>query len=74
MSADIRWHQRFQNFERGFILLRSALEGRGIEESSDLELEGLIQRFEYTFELAWKTLKDYLEHNVSCLLRSHRHP
>ena len=62
MGADIRWHQRFRNFERGFILLRSALEERGIDEFSDLELEGLIQRFEYTFELAWKTLKDYLEH------------
>ena len=28
---------------------------------SDLEKEGLVQRFEYTFELAWKTLKDFLE-------------
>lgn len=63
MSADLRWEQRFRNFERGFILLRSALEERGIKEFSDLELEGLIQRFEYTFELAWKTLKDYLEYS-----------
>ena len=63
MNADLRWQQRFHNFERGFILLRSALEERGIEEFSDLELEGLIQRFEYTFELSWKTLKDYLEHS-----------
>ena len=28
---------------------------------SDLEKEGLIQRFEYSYELAWKTMKDYLE-------------
>lgn len=56
---DIRWKQRFDNFERAFILLRSAFDKEG--EFSDLEKEGVIQRFEYTFELAWKTLKDYLE-------------
>ena len=60
MNPDIRWKQRFQNFGRGFVLLREALE-RGPEALSMLEKEGVIQRFEYTFELAWKTLKDYLE-------------
>jgi len=60
MNPDIRWKQRFQNFDRGFVLLREALE-RGPEALSMLEKEGVIQRFEYTFELAWKTLKDYLE-------------
>jgi nucleotidyltransferase substrate binding protein (TIGR01987 family) len=62
MSEDIRWQQRFENFESAFLLLRSALENRATGAFNDLELEGLVQRFEYTFELAWKTLKDYLEH------------
>lgn len=61
--TDIRWQQRFQNFDRAFVLLRSALEERAIEQLSDLEQEGLIQRFEYSYELSWKTMKDYLEEN-----------
>ena len=60
MNADIRWKQRFQNFDRAFLLLREALE-RKPEALSMLEKEGVIQRFEYTVELARKTLKDYLE-------------
>jgi len=60
MSLDIRWQQRFQNFDRGIALLREALEN-GPSALSPLEKEGVIQRFEYTFELAWKTVKDYLE-------------
>jgi nucleotidyltransferase substrate binding protein (TIGR01987 family) len=61
MTDDIRWQQRFQNFDRAVTLLREPLE-RGIETLSDLEKEGTIQRFEMAVELAWKTLKDYLEH------------
>ena len=60
MNPDVRWKQRFQNFDRAFVLLREALERRP-ESLSLLEKEGVVQRFEYTFELAWKTLKDYLE-------------
>jgi len=61
-NKDIRWKQRFQNFQRAFLLLKEALE-KDISEFNQLEKEGLIQRFEYTFELAWKTLKDKLEND-----------
>ena len=60
MTSDIRWKHRFQNFDRGVVLLREALEN-GPSALSALEKEGVIQRFEYTFELAWKTIKDFLE-------------
>jgi nucleotidyltransferase substrate binding protein (TIGR01987 family) len=59
-SPDIRWKQRFQNFDRAFVLLRDALEN-GPSALNQLEKEGVVQRFEYSFELAWKTVKDYLE-------------
>lgn len=53
-----RWKYRFDNYKRAFTLLRDAMEQ---ESLSQLEQEGVIQRFEYTMELAWKTMKDYLE-------------
>jgi len=59
MTKNIRWKQRFDNFESAFNLLKKAFE-KDITEMSDLEKEGVVQRFEYNFELAWKTLKDYL--------------
>jgi nucleotidyltransferase substrate binding protein (TIGR01987 family) len=60
MNLDIRWKQRFQNFHRAYTLLHEALQN-GTENLSLLEKEGVIPRFEYSFELAWKTLKDFLE-------------
>lgn len=59
-GPDVRWKQRFQNFDRAFVLLRQAMEN-GPDALNPLEKEGVIQRFEYCFELAWKTVKDYLE-------------
>lgn len=62
MSEDIRWQHRFQNFQRALLLLREALEC-DISDLNQLEKEGTIQRFEYTFELAWKVLKDKMEYD-----------
>ena len=62
MTQEIRWHYRFQNFSRAYSLLRAAFE-REVDELNDLEREGVIQRFEFTFELAWNTLKDRLEYD-----------
>ncbi|HBG05087.1 MAG: nucleotidyltransferase [Geobacteraceae bacterium GWC2_58_44] len=59
MSAnDIRWHQRFLQFEKAFLLLQEAI---SIEKPSIVERAGLIQFFEMAFELSWKLLKDYEE-------------
>jgi nucleotidyltransferase substrate binding protein (TIGR01987 family) len=58
-----RWQQRFQNFQRAFLLLQEPFSQKAITDFSPLEQEGIIQRFEFCYELAWKTLKDYLEYD-----------
>ena len=61
-EKDIRWKQRFQNYSRAFSLLRVVIEeNEDILMLSDLEKEGLIKRFEFTLELAWKVLKDTMQ-------------
>ena len=63
-ESDIRWMQRFSNYRKALERLEAAvglLSSRNdfVEELDDLMKEGLIQRFEYTHELAWKVMKDY---------------
>ena len=60
-NPDIRWHQRFQSFGLAFANLSAAAELAATRPLSDLEQQGLIQAFEFTHELAWNVLKDYLE-------------
>lgn len=55
---DIRWKQRFMNFEKAFKLLEKFI---AMENPDETERAGGIQFFEMTYELAWKVLKDYLE-------------
>lgn len=59
MSRDIRWLQRFDNFSKACARLLVITDTMEYNALSELEKEGLIQRFEYTFELAWKVLQAY---------------
>lgn len=57
-NKEIRWKQRFENFEKAFLVLSRAVNQ---DEYSELERGGLIQYYEVSFELSWKTMKDFLE-------------
>ena len=61
-EEDNRWKQRFQNFQKAFVLLEEAINLYHNKGLSDLEVQGLIQRFEFTHELAWNVIKDYFEY------------
>lgn len=61
MVEDIRWEQRFMNFKKALARLQM-VQASDLVSLSDLEKEGLIQRFEYTYELSWKTLQDFLRY------------
>jgi nucleotidyltransferase substrate binding protein (TIGR01987 family) len=60
-NEDVRWRQRFQNFRKAFSQLSKAAALAQQRELTELEQQGLIQAFEFTHELAWNTLKDFLE-------------
>lgn len=76
-EKDIRWIQRFRNFRSALYRLGKAVEIvteqiNEDEEVDDLLKEGLIQRFEYTHELAWKVMKDYAEYQGYTDIRGSR--
>lgn len=60
-NKDIRWIQRFNNYKKALNQLQEAMELMEERELSRLEKQGVIQSFEYTHELAWKILKDFIE-------------
>ena len=62
MTQEIRWQYRFHNFSRAYSLLSEAIEEE-VDALNNLEKEGVIQRFEFTFELGWNTLKDRMEYD-----------
>ncbi len=56
-QTDVRWKQRFSNYKKALANLQKFVD-KG--ELSELEKQGLIKAFEYTYELAWNTMKDFL--------------
>ena len=60
-NQDVRWKQRFNNFIKAMRTLSGAVELSRQRKLTELEQQGLIQGFEFTHELAWNVLKDYLE-------------
>ncbi len=65
MQEDVRYRQRFSNYKSALKHLYDAVELSRSRELSYLEKQGFIQAFEFTFELAWKALKDFLEYKGS---------
>lgn len=57
-SEDIRWHQLFNSFSKVFSQLERFVAEK---ELNEMEEQGLIKAFEYTYELSWKTLQDLLK-------------
>ena len=58
MEQDVRWKQRFENYRKALGQLSMFIEK---PELNFLEQQGLIQAFEYTYELAWTVLRDFLK-------------
>ena len=61
-SRDIRWQQRFSNYLKAFDQLHGVVELSMKRRLSELEQQGMIKAFEFTFELAWNVMKDYFEY------------
>lgn len=63
MSAysEVRWMQRFEHFEKALGQLHGAVQRYEQDEFDIVIRAGVIQMYEFTFELGWKTIKDYLK-------------
>ena len=60
-TPDVRWRQRLQSFRKAFGQMSAAVQLAEQRALTELEQQGLIHAFEFTHELAWNTLKDFLE-------------
>lgn len=69
-NKDVRWHQRLRNFSKALSQLDKFVD-KG-DELNELEVQGMIQAFEYNFELAWNLIKDYYEYQGSTDIQGSR--
>ncbi|MFH1897014.1 MAG: nucleotidyltransferase substrate binding protein [Candidatus Desantisbacteria bacterium] len=61
MNNELRWKQRFQNFESAYQTFTRISKQYESDKTDEITQIALVQAFEFTFELAWNTMKDYLE-------------
>ena len=59
MEGSLRWLERFEKFKKALGQLKSAKELYEQRELTELEKQGFIQVFEYTFDLSWNLIRDY---------------
>lgn len=71
-EVDVRWKQRFQNYQKALAQLKRAVALSRQRELSELEEQGLIQAFEFTHELAWNVMKDYFEYQGNTAITGSR--
>jgi nucleotidyltransferase substrate binding protein (TIGR01987 family) len=68
-NREIRWIQRFSNFSKA---LRQLTEFIAKDKLNKFEEQGLIQSFEYNYELAWNTIKDFYEYQAETDIQGSR--
>ncbi|MDR0680683.1 MAG: nucleotidyltransferase substrate binding protein [Dysgonamonadaceae bacterium] len=61
-NQDARWLQRFKNYQKALAALSRVMKLTSERDLNEAERQGLIKAFEFTFELAWNVMKDYLEY------------
>ena len=71
-KEDIRWQQRFANYNSALSKLSEAVALNEARPLSELEKQGLIQSFEYTHELAWKVMQDFFVYQGNTEIRGSR--
>ncbi|MGZ3772606.1 MAG: nucleotidyltransferase substrate binding protein [Pseudobdellovibrionaceae bacterium] len=59
---DIRWQQRLENYSKALAQLKDAANLMNQRTLSNIEQQGLVKAFEFTYELAWNVMKDFLEY------------
>ncbi len=73
MSAeDIRWQQRFSNFNKALAQLEKAVTLANERQLTEIEQQGLLKAFEFTHELAWNVMKDYFEYQGNVSIKGSR--
>lgn len=59
MSQDIRYKQRLQNYKRALLMVQEGVQAYTVRPLTNMEKQGFIKSFEFTYELAWNLMRDY---------------